>query len=201
MLWRFRENSRLTEHLIHEGIVKRQISLARLDIRNWCIVAVTLSTFLSVAAIVFGVLIVFHTQSLPGFLEGKCAETNLQQISWTGIDNYVLQHFAFGSTRLASLIILLVINIVLTCLLDAHNRIDSVAFLWLLRRESTRKPRYNCNPRFFTGTRRFGKSKATVRQYIQALTEYQAHATGQLISLQLSRWRFATAVQQPWSHR
>jgi hypothetical protein len=138
--------------------ISPELSLDRPDIRNWCISAVAISTALSVAAIVTGWLVIHRRQPLPSFLQDRCIEMNLLGLPLTGMRLYLRRHYAIVSTRVASEIVLLAVNVVVTALLDANERVNSTALLWFIRTEDENRPKYNTNSRLLTGTKKFGES-------------------------------------------
>jgi hypothetical protein len=149
-----RDVAKIPRHAIRDKEVQR--SVRRLDLRNWYIAAVTISTCLAIAAIVLGTVIALNIPAIPKFLHGRLSVMNLCQTCWVPDTTYLGRHYAFSSTGPASIMILLIVNVALTCLLDAHNRLNAIALLWLQGR--CLKQRYNSNPRFFSGTKRFGQS-------------------------------------------
>lgn len=139
------------------GEVSRR-DMDRPDLRAWCIGNVIMSIVLATTSIVLGVLIFTKQQSTPGFLRGKCANVEVLNLRFqTRLRNYVPDHYAFPSTASGSWIFLLGVQLVLTLVLDAHDRIHATAMIWLLQAESYDKPEYNTNGQLLSGTRRFGR--------------------------------------------
>lgn len=131
-------------------------SLERPDIRNWRIAIVALSTISSLGLVVLGTLMFLRFQPLPEFLHDKCSSENNSGISWAGLREFKWHHFAFPSTKVASMAILLLVNIIITAFLDTHSSIHASARLWYSEKDSGGRCKYNTNSRFFGGTKDFG---------------------------------------------
>lgn len=143
--------------------------LKRTDLQFWCIIATAASTIFSGVALALGTLIVMKLHTMPGFLKGKCVLVEVVNMQWSAESTkYNIWHYAFPSSASASLILLLLVNIFLTLILDAHNRIGSTSLIWLLHSETGTKPTCNTNGRMISGTRSFGKNALSLAKEFPA---------------------------------
>jgi hypothetical protein len=151
-----KENTQARTTSLRTGLSQK--TFERHDVRAWCTAVIILSLLTSIAAIVLGTVILRGKQVLPPFLKDKCTMWNHFYLSYAGISEYSVRHFAFPSPGAAPLLLVLAVNLALTAFLDTHSRVASTALTWLLLEDGD-GPKYNVNSRLLTGTKNFGTCK------------------------------------------
>lgn len=148
--------------------------LRRTDLQVSCIIAVVASTAFAASFIILGTLILVKRHAVPAFMRDKCMTLDFINVQWPENSSmYMIWHYAIPSTAQASLVFLLLINLLLTSLLAAHDRIGSTSLIWLLHEESGMKPKFNTNGRMISGTKSFGEWMFAILSILFRLVMYK----------------------------
>jgi hypothetical protein len=151
-----------------EGITESFVD-KDLRTRNGCIAGLALGWLISIASIGVGVYILFSGQPpLPSFLHHKVETIGFYDYYWTMHDPtdkfYIDRHRVYRFPKTIAILIPLVLNIILTIVLDIINYVHSTTLRWALWREG--RLRFNSNLRLFTSA----KEHPPNRWYINAVS-------------------------------